>query len=237
MGGGSSEPTQPEAPKPKASYVNFNGQSVATQVPDSSGNTTTDLNSTPYNQSIINYDTAHINDAMANVNTLSPDVQKSLESSANANYDQGLQQYNKNYNDTYQQNQQSVANRFGGLNTTALSDANQTNQYNYGQGLSSLSNQYIGNMQTYKAQALQQNYDYLNSLNNSYNNAYQQSLGYSNASQGSTNSSNNFASNIYNTQGQMYSAQEQAYQAQQAANQNAMMGLLGGIGSSAMSMF
>lgn len=218
----------PAVPKPKSSTYNINGQQVATQTPDASGNYTSNVTLTPYQNSIYDYANKNMTSALQGINTLDPATQQSIENSAQAAYNNGLQQLNYNSNQAHMNNMNDVSRRLGTLDTSILSDMNQNNDYNYNQGLASLSNNYINNLQNYKAQALGENQNFYNALLNGSNNVYNQANGYNTAASGLTSASNNIAQ-------QQYQDALTNYAIQQSQNQAAMSYLpLAGMGGAGM---
>jgi len=212
---GGSNPTAPTAPAPASSTMQLNGQNVATN-----NGGVTNVTATPYQNYMMQYAQNNGINALNSTGELSPAQMQSAQQSANANYANGLQTLNTNYGNQNTANMNNIAGRFGGLNTSMLSDQNQNNNLNYNMGLSNLSNQYIGNMQQYQNQDLANNLNYYNAINNGYGNTLGQLNTAGNNAMNSTNNQNNFNNQQYQTQAGIYGTQTgQGNQMQQFAMQ------------------
>jgi len=223
MGSGNNTPSTPSA---KSSTYSINGQTVASQTPDANGNYSSSVTLTPYQNSIENYANDNMSSALSGVNTLDANTQKSITDSAQAAYDNGLADLNHSYDTTNMNTMNDVSRRLGTLDASSLNDANNTNNYNYNQGLSTLSNDYINNIQNYKQQALSENNNYANTLLNASNNVYNQANGYNTAASGLTSAGNNTAQQQY--QDALANQQlKNQYNQQQYQNAQSMFGSSG----------
>lgn len=191
-----SKTTNAQAPGyPVGGSLSINGVPVSTST-YSDGIVKTNVNLTPSQKNAYNYAQEEFANNLDKINVFSPQTLQNLNSQVQAYKNNGIQNINEIYTPMLKNLKNDVASRFGSLNNSIFLDNLDEIEDKRKDSVSALSQDIMQYQNTLQNEELQNQYNYLNFLNNYQNQLFSNAMSMGSSSQNGLNYSGNYQNQV-----------------------------------------